>query len=41
MVNIFLARNEAARVDPPEIYNWRVYLISIAVTPLANWMRLI
>jgi hypothetical protein len=28
-----MVRNKAARLDPPEIYNWRVFALAAAVRP--------
>lgn len=27
-----LVRNDAMRIDPPEVYNWRVLLLACAVS---------
>lgn len=35
-----IVKNEAAKNDPKEIYNWRVYLLCASVSfVLVFWMR--
>jgi len=34
-----IVRNDAINLDPPEVYNWRVFALAAAVRPLPDGIK--